>query len=376
MWKKASTAVLCGALALSLAACGGGGDSDDTIKIGVISPQTGPSSDPGQRVREGAKIALAMVNEEGGVDGRDLEIKFADDAGTPEDGVLKMKEMSAEGVHYFTGTVNSTVGIAIGNFLLKSKDVYVMTTAQTDEPLLAQTNGNIFAMGNTNAQFGSVYLPWIQNNLKPRTVAVLAETSDYGNNEIATLESTWQGAGAPEILVERFDREQSDYSAQLTKLISKKPDALYAVAGGTDLPAKILKQAKELGFQGQGLSGPSTISGAFIEAGGADVEGVVSANVYSTTLDNEVNAEFVKRFEAEYGRLPSAEAALGYDSVWTIVQAMNSVDDPTDTAAVAKAYRDGTWETTRGERGFDDTGRLVNETYIVKVESGNPVILQ
>lgn len=378
MWKKAGAALLSGALALSLAACGGGDESgsEDAIKIGVISPLTGPSSDPGQRVKEGATIAQEVINADGGVDGTDIKLEFADDTSTPEDAVLKLKELSGEGVHYFTGTVNSTVAIALSNFLLNSDDVYVLTAAQSQDPLDQQKNGNIFAMSNTNVQYGETYLPWIQAELKPATVAVLAETSDYGNNEIASLEAAWKGPDAPKIVVERFDREQSDYSAQLTKLISKKPDALYAVAGGTDLPAKILKQAKELGFTGQGLSGPGTISGAFIEAGGTAVEGVVSANVYSTTLENSTNAEFVKRFEAKYNRLPSAEAALGYDSVWTLVQAIREAGDTKDTKAVAKAYKSGEWDTTRGPRKFDETGRMINETYIVKVEDGNPVIVQ
>jgi len=376
MWKKTGCVLLSAALALTLAACGGDEESGDTIKIGVISPVTGPSSDPGQRVREGATIAAEVINAGGGVDGRDVELEFADDASTPEDAVLKLKELSGKGVHYFTGTVNSTVAIALSNFLLESNDMYVLTAAQSQDPLDQQKNGNIFAMSNTNVQYGETYLPWIENNLAPKTVAVLAETSDYGNNEIASLEAAWSSPTSPQIIVERFDREQSDYSAQLTKLISKNPDALYAVAGGTDLPAKILKQAKELGFTGQGLSGPSTISGAFIEAGGDAVNGVVSANVYASTLDNPTNVEFVKRFQAKYGRLPSAEAALGYDSVWTMVQAIDEAGDPTDLEKVAKIYKDGEWETTRGPRKFDETGRMINETYIVKVEDGNPVVIQ
>ena len=375
MWKKAGGVLLCGALAISLAACGGsdGSDSDGAIKIGVISPQTGPSSDPGLRVKEGATVAEEVINANGGVNGRKIQLEFADDASTPENGVLKLKEMSSNGVKYFTGTVNSTVAIALSNFLLNSNDLYVLTAAQSQDPLDQQKNGNIFAMSNTNVQYGAKYFPWIQSELKPTKIAVLAETSDYGNNEIASLQAALKGDGAPQIVVERFDREQSDYSVQLTKLISQHPDALYAAAGGTDLPAKIIKQARELGFQGQALSSPGTIAQAFIDAGGSAVEGAVSANVYAPSLDNATNKEFVQRFEAKYNRLPSAEAALGYDSVWSIVQAMEKAGNPDDPKAVAAAYKSGEWDTTRGPRKFDDTGRMINDTYIVKVDNGKIV---
>lgn len=369
---------LAAAVALgALSACGGdssGDGGEDPIEIGVISPLTGPSSDPGQRVREGAEVAAIVINKAGGVDGRKIKLTFADDKSTPEQGVLKLQELSGKGVKYFTGTVNSTVAIAIGNFLKASKDVYVTTAAQAQDPLDAQENGNIFAMSNTNAAYGEVYLPWVVENIKPKTVAVLAESSDYGNNEIASLKSAWSGPGAPKMITERFDREQSDYSAQLTKLLSQKPDALYAVAGGTELPAKVLKQAADLGFEGQGLSGPGTISDAFIKAGGSAVEGVISANVYATGIPNATNKEFVKQFEAKFGRAPSAEAALGYDSVSIIVDGLKKAGD--DPAAVAKAMKAGTWSTTRGDRGFDATGRLKNETLIVKVEDGKISIVE
>lgn len=349
--------------------------SADVIRIGVISPLTGPSSDPGQRAKEGAQIAANLINADGGVNGKQIELIFEDDKSTPEQGVLKLQELTGKGVHYITGTVNSTVAVALGNFVKATDTVYVITAAQTQAPLAEQTKGNIFAMSNTNALYGEVYLPWVARNLKPATVAVLAESSDYGNNELASLQKLWSGPDDPKIIAERFDRSQSDYSAQLTKLIAQRPDALYAVAGGTDLPAKILKQATELGFQGTKLSGPGTISAAFITAGGSAVEGVISANVYATDIDNAVNKRFVEAFQAEYNRLPSAEAALGYDSITVMALAMKQAGDAGDRAKVAQIMKSGTWPTTRGDLAFDDSGRIRAETLIVEVRDGQALIV-
>jgi branched-chain amino acid transport system substrate-binding protein len=360
----------------ALAACGEKGPSSaETITIGVITPLTGASSDPGQRAKEGAEIAADIINADGGINGKNIELIFEDDKSTPEQGVLKLQELSGKGVRYITGTVNSTVAVAIGNFVRQTDTVYVITAAQTQEPLSQQVNGNIFAMSNTNALYGEVYLPWVAANLKPQTFAVLAESSDYGNNELASLQERWSGPNYPKIISERFDRSQSDFSAQLTTLIAQKPDALYAVAGGTDLPAKILKQATELGYTGIKLSGPGTISEAFITAGGAAVEGVISANVYATDIDNEVNQRFVEAFQAKYGRLPSAESALSYDSIMIMATAMKEAGGADDPAKVAQLMKAGTWSTTRGEVKFDDTGRIRAETLIVEVRNGQAVIV-
>lgn len=361
----------------ALAACG---TSDSpaaagTIKIGVISPTTGASSDPGQRAQEGAQVAAELFNADGGVNGKTIELVTEDDKSTPEQGVLKLQEMTGKGVQYITGTVNSTVAVAVGNFVKSTHNVYVITAAQTDAPLAQQTNGNIFAMSNTNALYGEVYLPWVAANLKPATVAVLAESSDYGNNELTSLQSRWSKPGDPKIISERFDRSQSDYSSQLTKLIAQKPDALYAVAGGTDLPAKILKQATELGYQGKKLSGPGTISEAFIKTGGAAVEGVISANVYATSIDNAVNKKFVEAFQKKYNRLPSAESALAFDSVTVMALAMKQAGGADDPAKVAKLMKEGSWSTTRGELKFDATGRIRAKTLIIEIRNGQAAIV-
>src|SRR5690606_33995714 len=80
------------ALALTAAACGGdgggdggGGDSGSgPIKLGLVAPKTGPLADFGAQVEKGAQVAVDLINADGGVDGRDLEILWEDDQSSPD----------------------------------------------------------------------------------------------------------------------------------------------------------------------------------------------------------------------------------------------------------------------------------------------------
>jgi len=366
------------AAAMALAGCSGGTEGAPTdsagtqvLKIGFITPLTGPSASTGIDALDGAQTAVDIWNEQGLLPGYKVELVTEDDAGTPETGAIAYQKLHDQGIDIITGTMNSSVAIAVANAVSADPDVlYFISGAQSQVPLDEQTGDMIFGLTHTNQMYADANLGWIKDVAKPAKVAVLAENSDFGVAETAQIESHWTDGQPKIVMKETFDRSLTDFSSLLSKVRDSGADGLYVAAASTAIPAAIFTQADQLGLDVRKFINAGLMSPALVEAGGKAVDGITSADIYHYSLDNPDNKTFVDAFKKKHDKTPSALNSLGYDSMGLILGAVKEAGSPDDTHAVAKALRSGTWTSTRGELTFDDTGRALTDTLIIGIENG------
>lgn len=353
----------------------GSGSSEDSVKIGVVLPLTGPAALYGQQAEEGGKLAAKMINERGGIlEGRKVELLIEDDQAKPENGVSMFNKLiNKDKVHAITGGVNSSVSIAEKD-VAKNKLLNIVTISSAPE-IMENRDPYRFRLNTTNDMRGEVFHTFVADELKPKTVVVIAENTDYGQVELDILKENWSGENAPEIVgTEFFELTETDFTNPLTKLKAANADALYVVSSAIELNSAIFKQAHQLGYQDtMKLLAPGNINTQFIELAGLDaVEGVMSADIYVNSVDNDFNKTFVSEFEKEYGYKPEKIQTLGFEAIWFIANAMDQAGSVDDYDAISKILEENEWESPRDKVDFVD-GQALGADALLMVKDGEIV---
>lgn len=339
--KLASRAALASALitlsGLSLAA--------DPIKIGVSGPFTGGSSSMGVSMRDGVKLAAEEINKAGGVLGRQIQLIERDDEAKNERGVQIAQELiNKEKVSATVGFINTGVALASQRFYQEAK-IPVMNNVATGslvtQQFADQPENYIFR----NAAHDSIQAPMIVEEAivrrKFKNVAILADSTNYGQLGRADLEKALELKGVKAVAVEKFNVKDVDMTAQLLKAKQAGAEAILTYAIGPEL-AQIANGMTKLGWKVP-MIGSWTLSMAnFIDNAGPGGEGARMPQTFiqapTTPKRQSFIINYLKTFNPKGGRIDSpVSAAQGYDSIYLLAAAMkqaNSAEGPKVKAAL------------------------------------------
>lgn len=350
----------------------GSGSSKEPIKIGVVLPLTGPAALYGQQAEEGGKLAAKMINDQGGIlGGRRIELVVEDDQSKPENGVSMFNKLiNKDRVNAITGGVNSSVSIAEKD-IAKNKLINIVTISSAPD-IMADRDPYRFRLNTTNDMRGKVFHTFVKDTLKPKTVAVIAENTDYGQVELEILKKNWSGNGAPKIVgTEFFELTETDFTNPLTKLKAANAEAIYVVSSAIEINSAIFKQAHQLGHENTlKLLAPGNLNTEFIKLAGLEaVEGTISADIYLNSANNDFNQSFVSAFENEYNYLPEKIQTLGFEAIWFLAKAMDKAGSTDDHNAISKVLDETQWESPRGMVDFVE-GQAQAEDALLTVKDG------
>ena len=351
-------------LSLALAGCAKS-DADSVIKLGVIGPMTGDYSMYGTAVAEGAKLAAKEINAAGGVNGATIDIIAYDSKGDKTEAVNAYNRLrDQDGIKgliggTFSGETLAIKEIAVGD----NMPVLTPTATHSDVTLNAP---NVFRACYTDPYQGATAAKFATEQLGAKTAAVLYNIEDAYSDGLANAFNTKFAELGTITDFEGYTTKDADFKAVLTKIADKDPDVIFL----PDYTAKvgvILSQIKELGIDVIAIGGDGWDG---IEADYADVaEGHYFANHYAKTDSAQIVQDFIAAYEKEYGKTPSALAALGYDSTYIMAQAMEKAKSTEAQKVVdALAKTDGDYVT--GHITFDANGDPVKSISIIQIVNG------
>jgi len=343
------------AIAVTLAtAAAGSAFAADPIKIGVSGPFTGGSSSMGVSMRDGVRLAVDEINKSGGVIGRQLQIIERDDEAKNERGVQIAQELiNKEKVAATVGFINSGVSLAAQRFYQEAK-IPVMNNVATASVITHQFDDQPENYIFRNAAHDSIQAPMMVEEAITRRnfkkVAILADSTNYGQLGRADLEKALELKGIKPVAVEKFNIKDVDMTPQLLKAKAAGAEAVLTYAIGPEL-AQIANGMTKLGWKVP-MVGSWTLSMAnFIDNAGPGGEGARMPQTFiqepTTPKRQSFIINYLKTFNPKNARIDSpVSAAQGYDSIYLLVAAMkqaNSVDGPKIRAALEdlKAPVDG-----------------------------------
>lgn len=351
-------------LTLALAGCGSGGgaSADDPWKIGIVTSFTGPANALGLEEIESYRLAVKLVNESGGVNGRKVEIVEDDDQSQPQQAVTVVnKQISRDKVVGIVGGLSTGATLAVKPIIEKSR--VPLTVAAVG---VAVTDGDpAYVFRSTISD--RVSNAWILEYLADQDLTRLAlvyDSNAYGTGSADMVKDLIKETGSKvQVVSEKtFDTADTDMRAQLTSITAAKPDAIYVI-GTNPGPALAIKQADELGIDAQMLGSTGILSDKTIEIAGKEaVDGMVVPGLGSAQHIRPEQQAFVDAFRKEYGRDPRGFEWLG-DGMYLMLQALERVDaSPADLDEAREQLRDAlendtkdvTWSSGPFNYGPDD----------------------
>lgn len=317
----------------------------DPIKIGVAGPFTGGSSSMGVSMRDGVRLATEEINKAGGVLGRKIQLVERDDEAKNERGVQIAQELiSKEKVAATVGYINTGVALASQRFFQEAK-IPVMNNVATGSLVTHQFDDQPENYIFRNAAHDSIQAPMIVEEAISRRgykkVAILADSTNYGQLGRADLETALQLKGVKAVAVEKFNIKDVDMTAQLLKAKEAGAEAVLTYAIGPEL-AQIANGMTKLGWKVP-MVGSWTLSMAnFIDNAGPGGEGARMPQTFiqepTTPKRQAFIINYLKTFSPKNARIDSpVSAAQGYDSIYLLAAAIkqaNSTDGPKIKAAL------------------------------------------
>ncbi|MBI3348607.1 MAG: ABC transporter substrate-binding protein [Burkholderiales bacterium] len=336
--KQFLTAVAAAAFAL-------GAQAADPIKIGVAGPFTGGSSSMGVSMRDGVRLAADEINKSGGVLGRQLQLIERDDEAKNERGVQIAQELiNKEKVAATVGYINTGVALASQRFYQEAK-IPVMNNVATGSAVTLQFKDQPDNYIFRNAAHDSIQAPMIVEEAVTRRgfkkVAILADSTNYGQLGRADLEAALKLKGITPVAVEKFNIKDVDMTAQLLKAKEAGAEAVLTYGIGPEL-AQIANGMTKLGWKVP-MIGSWTLSMAnYIDNAGPGGEGARMPQTFiqepTTPKRQSFIINYLKTFNPKNSRIDSpVSAAQGYDSIYLLAAAIKqagATDGPKIKAAL------------------------------------------
>ncbi|HNY21444.1 MAG TPA: ABC transporter substrate-binding protein [Treponemataceae bacterium] len=320
-----------------------------TVKIGGIYPLSGNVAVYGVEAKNGVMLAIEEINAAGGINGKQVELIAEDDEGNPEKTVNAYKKLTTkDGVKVIVGSLTSGCTQAITS-LAQAQKVVVVAPAAT---AVAVTDaGNfIFRTCFIDPFQGTVGAKFASGNLGAKKAAILYDVgNDYSVGLYENFKIAFEAAGGSIVAAESYSTGDKDFNAQLTKIKNAAPDVVYL----PDYYSTVALIAKQLRAQGikTPIVGADGWGGIVDNAGDEVLNGFYSDHYAADSTDQKV-IDFVAKYSAKYGATPTAFAALGYDAMYVIKDAMVA-SASTDSVKVQAALEKTSGSYVTGNLTFD-----------------------
>jgi len=320
------------------------GVAAEPIKIGVAGPYTGGSAPMGVSMRDGVKLAVSEINAKGGVLGRQLQVVERDDEAKNERGVQVAQELiNKEKVAATVGYINTGVALASQRFYQEAK-IPVLNNVATGSVVTKQFNGPEF---KENYIFRNAANDTIQSAMiveeavgkrKLTKVAILADSTNYGQLGREDLEKALSAKGLKPVAVEKFNIKDVDMTAQLLKAKQGGAQAILTYGIGPEL-AQIANGMEKLGWKVPMIGSWTLSMGNFLDNAGKNGDGATMPQTFIQDGNTPKRKAFIDAYQKAYkvDRIPSpVSAAQGYDSIYLLAAAIKQAGT-TDGSKVREA---------------------------------------
>jgi branched-chain amino acid transport system substrate-binding protein len=300
---------------------GGGGEGGGPIKVGVYLDLSGQTSSFGQSTKNGIEMARDEINNAGGINGRKIELVIEDEQGEPgKVTTVVTKLLRQDGVSALLGEVASTNSLTAAPKAQEAK--IPMITPSSTNPEVTRKGDYIFRVCFIDPFQGEVMAKFAANTLKAKKAAILSDfNSDYSKGLTQFFKQSFTSSGGTIVEEKSYTQTDRDFSSQLTAIRAANPDVIY-VPGYYGQVGVIAKQARQQGITVPILGGDGWDAPQLWELGGDALNNTFISNHYSIDDPAPLIQKFVTDYKARYNVNPDALAALGYDAMRVLGDAL------------------------------------------------------
>lgn len=359
-----SLTAICATLPMGVLAQG-----KDPVRIGLVSSKSGVFAQQGEEVIRAVQFAIEEANAKGGVDGRKVEVQFADDEGTPDAGRRNAEKMARDGYNLLIGPIPSSISLAIAPNLDRWDAAYFAVASKSDKITGDTCRPRSFRTNHSDAMDIAMIGEWAKE-FKEKTYATLAADYVWGRDSAESFAKAVKAQGKEVKLQLWAPVGTKDFSPYIAQLKEANVDAIWVAEVGRDAIA-FVKQAQEFGLKTK-IIGHSLLINFMIDATGKSLEGTQGTITYTPDIDNTRNKAFVAAWKAKFNRLPTDNEGQAYNGAQVIFEGVKKAGS-SKPGEISKALRGASIDSIYGSvtmRAADNQLVLPNYVGRAKVVDG------
>lgn len=297
--------------------------TEDDIKIGAVFDATGSLSYMGKWTQEGALLAVDEINNNGGIEGRNVKL-IIEDGGTDANKTVSafQKLIDNDKVNVAIG-FNSSSGLMATAPIANSKKVVILSSGAAS-PSVTDAGDYIFRNRLSGKLEVEAMAKFIVEQDQLKEIGIIYINNDYGKGFEKIFHSMYETSGGKILLSEGFEQNQTDFKSLIKKLKDNKVKSVYLIAFAKE-GGNLLKQAYEQNFMPNWFSANAIEGPEFVEIAGKAAEGLVYSVARYIPSDT-VSANFNTKYKKKYGYDSEMFAANAYDAIYLVALAIAKTD--------------------------------------------------
>jgi branched-chain amino acid transport system substrate-binding protein len=326
--------------------------------------------------RNGWQLAVEHANAAGGVLGRKLEVISRDDAGKPADAIRLAGELvNDQRVDLLAGTFLSNIGLAIGDFALQNKKLFVGGEPLTDALVWDKGNRYTYRLRPSTYMQAAMLVPDAVK-LGARRWATVAPNYEYGQSAVKWFKKLLaEKQPGVQFVAEQWPAlGKIDAGATVAALAESKPDAILNVTFGADLTA-FVRQGNTRGlFEGRGVVSILTGEPEYLDPLGDEAPEGWIVTGYPVA---DLKGAFIDAYKAKFNELPKMGSVVGYALIQSIAAGIGK-SGSVETEAMADGFGGAAFDTPIGRamwRGIDHQGTLGTYVGRTALKGGKPAMV-
>jgi branched-chain amino acid transport system substrate-binding protein len=338
--------------------------AQDVLKFGIPLPLTGTNAKFGEIEKKSYEIAMEEINAKGGIKGKKVVLEFEDSQGKPEVSrsiVERLIDVKKQPVIF--GEYSSSSSKAVAAVAEERKVPYMVVTGATDD-ITQQKYKYVFRMNPTNAYYATGFMSFLKEVVKPKTIAILYESSDFGTSGAEDMVKQAQKVGMKVLVKEQYEKGAVDFKPILSKVKAAKPDVIYMVSYVMDA-ALLMRQIKELRIDANLYAGGAAgfAIPEFIQNAKEASELVMTATLWSPQVAYTGAKEYAEKYKKLYKDYPSYHGAEAYSALYIIKDVLErakslKADD------IRAAFKATSMMTAFGPVKFEDKDGYTNQNFM------------
>lgn len=356
----------------------------DTIKIGSIHPLSGSMAEAGSSLVWAQQIAIDQINENGGINGKKLELVTIDSQGASNTSATAARKLINQGVVALTGAYTSGSSQVVSQEAERGKVPFVVTVAASSD-LLSRGYEYSFRIQPSVTVFSKNFITYFNEYIKQnskdnlKTVALIYENSNYGAGIAGYIKEHIKETGLEIVGDIPYASTAATLSSEVSKLEKLKPDILIPIGYKNDqtiLINEILSRnitfKKVIGVANGAFSDPD-----FLKTYGNRVNGYIDIN-YRYNSNTQKTDEVLEKYSEKYGKELPVASIYGYESIMVIADAIKRCENmSTDEMRKKIAETSITDHILPQEKiEFDKTGEdKYAASVMIQIQNGEPVVL-
>jgi len=334
------------------------------VKLSIPLPLTGTNAKFGEIEKRSYEIAMEEINAKGGVKGRKIVLEFEDSQGKPEvSRSIAEKLIDVKKQPVIFGEYSSSCSKAVAAVAEERKTPYMVVTGATDD-ITQQNYKYVFRLNPTNAYYASGLMSFLKEVVKPTSIAVLYESSDFGTSGAEDMVKQAEKFPMKVLVKEQYEKGAVDFKPILSKVKSEKPDVIYMVSYVMDA-SLLMRQIKELRIDAKLYAGGAAgfAIPEFIQSAKEAAEYVVTATLWSPQVVYPGAKEFAEKYKRLYKDYPSYHGAEAYSALYIIKDVLTRAKSWTPDG-IRVAMKATNTVTAFGPIKFEDKTGYTNQNFM------------